>query len=773
MNRHTRQNPLISIQNRTIADLSAAKNKGFLLLRAISTGVHMKKCFARIGFFFALPGFLLFSPCFLSAQQKITMSDAIMKGRTVLAPANLKQLQWVPGSTQFTYAVGPRLVRTQVTNLKTDTLDVLQKINEGLVAGNAKMLDGLPAVTWIAADKFSFHADKGAGEKGIYTYSLTEGLQRKNWYPEDAENLDVHDKTFAAAYTKNDGLWINIAGKDLGVAKNEGPGIVYGKSVHREEFGIFKGTFWSNTGRYLAFYRMDESMVTEYPIFELDSMPAQVRQIRYPFAGSKSHHVTVGVYDTQTGQKRYLNTGEPAEQYLTNVAWTADDKYVLIAVVNREQNHMWLKQFDAATGAFVKTIFEETSDKWVEPEKPAVFIPGSNDQFLWQSERDGYNHLYLCNLAGTPVRQISKGAMPVTNFYGFDIKGENCYYQVADESGLNRFIYAANLKTGATTRLSSDDGIHNGLISSNGEWTLDAFTGKETPRIIYLQSVKKPAERRIVFSAKNPLDGYELGQTRVITLPSPGGPTLNARMILPTNFDEKKQYPSLIYVYNGPHVQMVTNGWLAGGELWMHHMAEEGYVIFVLDGRGSANRGFAFESAIHRRIGDCEIEDQMAGVNYLKSQGFVDPQRIGVYGWSYGGHMATSLLSRPEAKGAFRCGVAGGPVLDWDMYEIMYTERYMDMPKENPEGYKKNDLFNYIDNLSGRLLMIHGSSDDVVLWQHSLRYIRECVRHGKQIDYFVYPEHLHNVLGPDRVHLFEKIEQFFNENLRDVRTDRP
>ncbi len=726
----------------------------------------MKKSFVQIGLLFFLP--VLLAPLALTAQQKISMSDAIMKGRTVLAPSNLKQLQWIPGTTQFTHVVDNRLVRVQAPGLKRDTLDILDKINTGLTGMGVPVLGGFPAITWVNNDLLTF-----SNNNEMYTYSLTQGLQRKNGYPADADNLDVHDKTYAAAYTRKDGLWVNANGKEMQVAQSEGPGIVYGKSVHRDEFGIFKGTFWSPGGRYLAFYRMDESMVTQYPIYILDSMPAQVREIRYPFAGSKSHHVTVGVFDTQTGQKLYLNTGEPAEQYLTNVAWSSDDKYLLIAVVNREQNHMWLKQFDAATGAFVKTIFEETNDKWVEPEKPAVFVPGSTDQFLWQSERDGYNHLYLCNLAGTEMRQISKGAMPVTNFYGFDAKGENCYYQVADESGLNRFLYAANLKTGANIRLNADEGIHNGLVSSNGEWALDAFTSKDTPRQIYLQSVKKPNDRKIIFSAKNPLDGFQLGQTRLVTLPSPGGPTLNARLILPTDFDEKKQYPALVYVYNGPHVQMVTNGWLAGGELWMHHMAEQGYVVFVLDGRGSANRGFAFESAIHRRVADCEIEDQMTGVNYLKSQTFIDPKRIGIYGWSYGGFMTTSLMTRAEAKGAFRCGVAGGPVLDWSMYEIMYTERYMDTPKENPEGYAKSNLFNYIDNLSGRLLMIHGSSDDVVLWQHSLRYIRECVRKGKQIDYFVYPEHLHNVLGPDRVHLFEKIEKFFNENLRDAPEEKP
>jgi len=251
----------------------------------------------------------------------------------------------------------------------------------------------------------------------------------------------------------------------------------------------------------------------------------------------------------------------------------------------------------------------------------------------------------------------------------------------------------------------------------------------------------------------------------MVTITGPDGTPLNARMILPTNFDPAKRYPAIIYVYNGPHVQLVTNSWLAGGELWMHRMAQLGYVTFSLDGRGSANRGFAFESAVHRRLGDAEVADQLAGVAFLKSQEFIDTARLGVYGWSYGGFMTTSLMSRPESAGVFKCGVAGGPVIDWRMYEIMYTERYMDTPQENPEGYDKNSLFKYVDNLQGRLLMIHGSSDDVVLWQHSLRYIRECVRKGKQIDYFVYPEHPHNVRGKDRVHLFEKIERFFVENL--------
>jgi len=336
---------------------------------------------------------------------------------------------------------------------------------------------------------------------------------------------------------------------------------------------------------------------------------------------------------------------------------------------------------------------------------------------------------------------------------------------MADSTGLNRYICCSEIRNGKMSVQNSEPGTHNGLVNSNGEWVLDVFSDLDTPREIYLSHWNDSRKKTAVFSAENPLATYKTGQTSIVSIPSPGGFQLNARMILPPDMDPKTRYPAIVYVYNGPHVQMVTNSWLGGGELWMHHMAQNGYIVFALDGRGSANRGFAFESAIHRRLADAEMEDQLAGVSYLKSLGYVDPERIGVYGWSYGGFMTTSLMTRPEAKGAFRCGIAGGPVLDWRMYEIMYTERYMDTPAENPEGYRKNTLFNYIENLNAPLLMIHGSSDNVVLWQHSLRYIRECVRKNKQISYFVYPEHLHNVTGKDRVHLFEQIEMFFKANL--------
>ncbi len=692
------------------------------------------------------------------------MADAISKGRTSLAPSSLRQLQWIPDSDKFSHVTADKIAIFSARDMKSDTLNLLPAINDKLAAQGAGKLDRIPAFNWTAPDKFWFQH-----ESVIYAWDIRESsLKRLNWFPQDASGTDIHDKSFFTAYLRDNGLWVSIGGKELGVAQSEEDGIVYGQSVHRDEFGISKGTFWSPSGRYLAFYRMDERMVTKYPVYILDSMPARANEIRYPFAGAKSHHVTVGIFDTQSGQKWYLNTlpegGDP-EQYLTNIAWTPDDRYVMIAVVNRAQNLMKLNLYDATSGAFVRTLFEESSDKWVEPEKPAVFIPGNNSQFIWQSERDGYNHLYLCDLSGKIIRQLSRGSGPVTSFYGFDTRGDKCFFQMADSTGLNRIVCSSEIRNGRMSVLDAEPGTHNGLVSSNGEWALDVYSDLDTPREVFLSRWNDSRKKTSVFSAPNPLAAYKTGLTSFVSIPSPGGFSLNARIILPPDMNPANKYPAIIYVYNGPHVQMVTNSWLGGGELWMHHMAQNGYVVFALDGRGSANRGFAFESAVHRRLADAEMEDQLAGVNYLKSLGYVDAERIGVYGWSYGGFMTTSLLTRPEAKGVFRCGVAGGPVLDWRMYEIMYTERYMDTPDENPEGYRKNSLFNYIENLNAPLLMIHGSSDNVVLWQHSLRYIRECVRKNKQIGYFVYPEHLHNVMGKDRIHLFEQIEQFFRTNL--------
>lgn len=702
---------------------------------------------------------MLSSNC-LFAQKNLSMEEAIMKGRNQLAPENLKMMQWIPKTHDFSYVANNKIVRTNADNFKQDTLNVLPIINEKMQSMNLAEYAGIPFYTWMSSNQFNF-----VNENMIFAYNTSDNtLKSLVGFSKTANDVDIHPTTSSVAFTENEGLYITYTnGKSDTVAQSEEKGIVYGKAAHRNEFGITSGTFWSESANKLAFYRMDERQVTEYPIYELDKMPAQMRTIRYPFAGQTSHFVTLGVFDTQSKKTIYLNTGQPSDQYLTNITWSPDDKFIFVAIVNRGQNFMKMDCYDANNGNFVKTLFEEKHEKYLEPEHNLFFIPNKNNEFLWMSERNGFDHLYHYNTDGKLINEIHPGNFPITNFLGFDEKGKNAFFTAADESGMNRYTWKVDLTDTKCTRLQSEDGTHTAQVSSDGSLIIDNYTGINITRKIDIYNTQKNSTIKHFFTATNPLSGYNLGKMEMIPLKTNDGTLLNSRIILPTSFDASKKYPVVIYVYNGPHVQMVTNNWLGGAELWMHRFAQEGMIVYVLDGRGSDHRGLAFENATFRNLGVKEMEDQMTGVNYLKSLPYVDADRIGVYGWSYGGFMTTSLLTQQE--GAFKVGVGGGPVIDWSMYEIMYTERYMDSPSENPDGYANTNLLDHAKNLKGRLLLIHGTDDDVVLWQHSLLFIKKCVELGKPIDYFTYPGHFHNVLGKDRVHLFNKIEQYFKDNL--------
>ncbi len=693
-------------------------------------------------------------------QTRITMADAILQERSKFRPTGLSQLQWIPETESFSYVANDKIVRIQANKpTRSDSLQLLPQINSALVAIKKDTLTKIPAFTWRNAHTLRFEAGMQYYEFDVRNAALTTLAT----LPTDAEHIDQHKNGKLIAYTARNGLWIAQGANQIEVATSEADGIQYGTSVHRDEFGIHKGTYWSHDGSRLAFYRMDESMVTKYPIYVLDSMPAQPKFIRYPFAGASSHHVTVGVYDLSTQKTIYLQTGLPADQYLTNICWTPDNRFVVLAVVNRAQNRMWLRKYDASTGAQVATLLEESNEAWVEPEHPAEFL--KDGRFIWQSEKDGYNQLYLHTADGKLIRNLTPGRRVVTQLLSISDDQNYLVFQWADSTGLDRHISRIEIKTGKEVRLSQASGTHTGSASSNAKWWLDDFTSLTEPRTITLRSAEYPSKATQLHQAQDPNLGYAFGKIQLSTLRSPSGVDLNTRTILPYNFDPTKKYPVLLYVYNGPHVQLVTNSWMGGANLWMQRLAQEGIIVYTVDGRGSDNRGFAFESAIHRQLGTLEIADQLFALEQLKKQSWVDAERIGVYGWSYGGFMTTSLLTRPEAAGVFKCGVAGGAVTDWAMYEIMYTERYMDTPQENPDGYKKSSTFTYISNLKVPFLTIHGTSDDVVLWQHTLRYTQACVRKGVHLEYFPYPEHLHNVRGKDRAHLFEKIEGFLLKNL--------
>ncbi len=557
------------------------------------------------------------------------------------------------------------------------------------------------------------------------------------------------------------------------VERGDGYNIVLGESVHRNEFGINGGLFWSPKASRLAFYRMDQSMVVDYPIVNTKAREAEVRNIKYPMAGMKSHEVTVGVWDCADEKLVYLNTARDTtvherEMYLTNIAWSPDEQYVFIAKVNREQNHMWLEQYDAATGDFVKVLFEETNPRYVEPCEPMIFTPKGN-QFLWYSMRDGYKHLYLYNLDGTLVKQVTKGEYEVEGFIQFDKKGENIFIYANKGNLAGRDAYRVNLKDGKMTLLTDGKGTHSVVLNENGDCYVDVYSSVDVPAAAYWNKVKYGKKLQQIsyrlYVSENPLKDYAMPGIKLGTIKAADGKTdLYYRLITPPNMKPSEKYPTLVYVYGGPHSQLVTDSWLGGGNLYFMFLAQQGYVVFTVDNRGTDNRGFEFESCTHRHLGEIEMADQMEGVKFLKSLPYVDQDRMGVEGWSFGGFMTITMkLAHPEV---FKVGCAGGPVIDWKWYEIMYGERYMDTPQENPEGYEANCLLNKAKDLEGRLLIIHGCEDNTVVWQHSLEFIERCINNFKQVDYFVYPHHEHNVRGMERNHLYYKMFQYYEDHLK-------
>lgn len=722
--------------------------------------------------------FIALSQITLAQTKLLSMEDAIIKQRTTLAPARLKQLMWVKGTDNFSYVdkkyaqlrelIGTVdskddedvLVTGTASNTTLKTIMTLTQLNAALTDVNQKAMKAFPFIQWKNEKQFSFEADKKLLVYDINTKKLTVESSRD--FGDDAENKDIADKTGYVAFTVKNNLFV-YDGKDKLIVTNDADStIVNGKSVHREEWGIIKGTFWSPTGNLLAYYRMDQTMVTDYPIIDWTTRPASNVNIKYPMAGDKSHEVTVGVYNVSTGKTVFLKTGEPKEQYLTNIAWSPDEQHIYIAILNREQNHLKLNSYNVASGLLEKTLFEEKDEKYVQPMNPLVFVPKHADQFVWQSERDGYNHLYLYDITGKLIKQLTKGQWAVTKLEGFDPKGEKAFYVSTTESAITRNFYTVDLKKGISTRITSGDGTHTSLLSSNGNYIIDNFQSTIVPREVAVYSTKGK-KLQVLKQSENPLKEYKLGALSLFKLKSTNGDDLYCRLFKPVDFDSTKKYPTIVYVYGGPTAQMINNTWNGGGDLWFQYMAQRGFVVFTLDNHGSENRGQVFEQAVFRNLGKLEMEDQLIGINYLKKLNYVDVNRMGLMGWSYGGFMTTSIMT--HHPGIFKAAVAGGPVIDWSYYEVMYTERYMDTPQENPEGYKETNLLNNIDSLKGKLLLIHGTADPVVVWQHSLMYLKAAVDKGKQVDYFVYPGHEHNVLGKDRIHLFDKITEYFIENL--------
>lgn len=701
------------------------------------------------------------------------MEDAMVKNRSTLAPENLKQLQFVYGTSDYVYLKnmgGQDFWMRGNFKTKSDSAFLsLDNLNQKLTAAGFAGLKSMPAIQFNKGTEWILIANGSKIAINPVTGQVREIISKAILGKENVEESSAG----YIAYLDNYNLFVARGSENVQVTTDGSKDIVYASSVHRDEFGITKGTFWSNDGTKLAFYRMDQSMVTDYPIIDWSTRPAHNENIKYPMAGDKSHHVTLGVYNAGTKQTIYIKTGEPAEQYLTNIAWSPDDRFVYIAVLNREQNHMQLNQYDAVTGEFMKKVVDERDDKYVEPLVPMLFLKNRNDRFIWQSNRDGWNHLYLYDTTGNLITQLTQGNWEVTEVKGFDEKGDNVYYMATEESPLTKNLYVLNIRKandeheafeGKPKRITQVFQMHNTQVNTQGNYVIDNFSSPANPRTIQLIETRS-GRAKTLLQAENPIRDYSMGKLNIFRIKNEKSDELYCRMYYPVNFDSTKKYPLIAYWYGGPHAQMITNSWNGGaGDYWFQYMAERGYIVFTIDTRGSDNRGKVFEQSIFRRAGDAQMEDMMSGVNYLNSLPYVDKENMGLFGWSYGGFMTTDfMLNHP---GIFKAAVAGGPVMDWSYYEIMYGERYMDTPQENPEGYAATNLINQVEKLKGKLLLIHGLQDPVVVQQHSVKFVRAAIDKGVQVDYMIYPGHEHNVTGKDRAHLYQKVTDYFMQYVK-------
>ena len=576
---------------------------------------------------------------------------------------------------------------------------------------------------------------------------------------------DWNEVSKATAYVKGHQLYVADAkGTEHQLTTDGSREIVYGQSVHRNEFGIQKGTFWSPDGMRLAFYRMDQSMVADYPQVDIFPREATYEPDKYPMAGMTSHEVTIGVYDLNIDKTVYLKAGDPKDRYFTNIAWSTDAKTIYLFELNRDQNDCRLVSYDAQTGNKLAEIYRETSEKYVEPLHPIQFLPWDDSKFIMQSQRDGYNHIYLYNTNGQLLKQLTSGPWVVLNVLGFNAKQKSIIIEANKYHPLHRLLYSVNIRSGKITQLTSDDGVHHGELSVSGSFVIDRHSAPTQPFNLNVVPVDGRKGTRLL-TAEDPWKDYVQPIFECGSIKAADGTTdLFYRMVKPHDFDITKKYPTVVYVYGGPHAHNVEAAWHWYSRSWETYMAQKGYIVFILDNRGSENRGRDFEQATFRQLGQIEMQDQMKGVEYLKTLPFIDMQRLGVHGWSFGGFMTISLmLNYPDV---FKVGVAGGPVIDWKWYEVMYGERYMDTPETNPEGYAKISLLDKAKNLKGKLQIITGYNDNTVVPQHCLSFLDACVKAGTQPDFFAYPGEEHNMRGHASVHLHERITQYFEDFLK-------
>ena len=705
------------------------------------------------------------------SQQKITVEE-IYSG--AFRTKGMDELQSMKNTNQYTvlnFDAASRSMQIDLFDFAT-----LKKVSTLIDTKNHSVLaDGIDSYTFSPDEKLVLIANN---TNQIFRHSFTADYYLYDTNSKKVSKLfdfQVQEPTFSPdgkkiAFARENNLYVyDIATKEIVALTKDGKknSIINGITdwVYEEEFAFVRAFDWSKDSKKVAFIRFDESQVPEFSmsIFKKDLYPT-VETFKYPKAGEKNSEVSLHIYDVASKGTQKVNLSQYSDFYIARMKWTNEANVLSAQVLNRHQDNLDLLFVDGNSGA-IKVVLNEKDKAYVDVTDNLTFL--KDNSFIWTSEKDGFNHIYLYDKTGKLKNQVTKGNWEVTNYYGFDEKTNTVFYQSVENGSINRDVYSISLNGKNKVRLSKSTGTNAATFSPNFQYFINTFSSATQPTTYTLNEAKKGVQVQVIENNEvlaSKLKGYNLPAKEFFVLKTAKGNELNAWILKPKDFDPTKKYPVFMYQYSGPGSQQVNNDWNSNDDYWFQMLAQQGYIIACVDGRGTGFKGAAFKKVTQKELGKYEVEDQIDAAKVIGDYPYVDKSRIGIWGWSYGGFMASNCI----LKGAdvFKMAIAVAPVTNWRFYDSIYTERYMQTPQENASGYDENSPINHVNKLKGKYLLIHGSGDDNVHVQNSMQMMEALIQANKQFDSEIYPDKNHGIYGgKTRIQLFTKMTNFIKENL--------
>ncbi|HSU16535.1 S9 family peptidase [Longimicrobium sp.] len=707
------------------------------------------------------------------AQQDQLTIERIFSGEFRLQ--SLPDSRWMAGGQRYSYVTADGGVTSLVAeDAQTGNKTTLVDGRRLVPAGQTKPID---------IEDYEWSAD----EKKLLIFTNSQPVWRQNtkgqFYVYDLASQRLTPASTAAGwqqfaklspdgskvgFVRDNNLWVAdlATGRETQLTRDGSETIINGTFdwVYEEELDLRDGWRWSPDGQRIAFWRIDDNPVK--PFFWMrdtgDQYSAPI-SLRYPKAGAPNPTARLGVVEVASGRTTWLQTGDDSSVYLARMEWADSPTEIVVQRLNRHQNRLDVMMANAATGA-TRTLFTDADSAWVEVDDDLAFINGGR-QFIFSSERDGYNHLYLYNRDGSVARQLTRGQWDVTQVFGVDEKNGWVYFSATEQGPQQRHLYRVRLDGTGFARLTKEPGTHGIQLSPETPYYLDTWSRAAAPPVITLHRTDGSVVRTLVENAgaRQRLGALAIREPEFFTFRTSDGTQLNGSMIKPANFDPAKKYPVLMYVYGGPGSQTVTDAWGGSRYLWHQLLAQRGYIVVSVDNRGTGGRGSAFKKSTYLDLGTREAADQIEAARWLAQQPYVDPQRLGIWGWSYGGYMTAFTLEQPGSP--FKAGISVAPVADWGLYDSIYTERFMRTPQENPEGYRRSSAVRNAAGLRARLLLIHGSGDDNVHFQNSVQLVDALQGAGKQFSFMMYPDRNHAIAGGRTIHLYTMMTDWITQNL--------